>query len=102
MVSRELWSTARAPIRLCRSDRGVVTTERSGRRASTGAGPAGGRGGWGGRRGGGFCVGFGRGRHRPLISAKRNHRPIGGLVSVCDSVDVAAFRYPTAQGFGSV
>ena len=23
-------------------------------------------------------------------------RPIGGLVSVCDNVDVATFRYPTA------
>ena len=44
----------------------------------------------------GVCVGFRRGRQRPLISAKSNHRPIGGLVSVCDNVDVATLRYSTA------
>ena len=36
MVSRELCPTARAPIRLWCSDRGIVRTERSGRRASKG------------------------------------------------------------------
>ena len=66
-----------------------------------GAGLAGGRGGCG-VAGGRVCVGFRRGRQRPLISANSNHRPIGGLVSVCDNVDVATFRYPTAQSFGSM
>ena len=31
-----------------------------------------------------------------VAGATSNHRPIGGLVSVCDNVDVATFRYPTA------
>ena len=53
-----------------------------------------------GRRRAGCASASDGGRQRPLISAKRNHRPIGGLVSVCDNVDVAAFRYPTAQSFG--
>lgn len=48
----------------------------------------------------GVCVGFRRGRERPLISANSDHCPIGGLVSVCDNVDVATFRYPTARSFG--
>ena len=67
-----------------------------------GAGLAGGRGGWGGRRRPGCASASDGGRERPLISAKSNHRPIGGLVSVCDNVDVATFRYPTAQSFGSM
>ena len=31
------------------------------------------------------------------ISAKSNHRPIGGLVSVCENVELATFHYPTAR-----
>jgi hypothetical protein len=31
-----------------------------------------------------------------VAAATSNHRPIGGLVSVCDNVDVATFRCPTA------
>ena len=44
---------------------------------------------------GGLCVGSDGGRQRPLISANSNHRPIGGLVAVCDNVDVATLRYST-------
>jgi hypothetical protein len=37
------------------------------------------------------------GAQRPLISTKSNHRSMGGLVSVCDNVDVATLRYSTAM-----
>jgi hypothetical protein len=59
-----------------------------------GAGLAAGRGGCGGRRRPGCASASDGGRQRPLISAKSNHRPIGGLVSVCDNVDVATFPLP--------
>ena len=45
---------------------------------------------------GGLCVGSDGGRQRPLISARATHRPIGGLVTVCDKVDVATIRCSTA------
>jgi hypothetical protein len=39
-----------------------------------------------------------RGLHTgDAISAKGNHRPIGGRVSVCENVELATFHYPTAR-----
>ena len=69
-------------------------TEFSGPASLEGVGPAGGRGGW--AVAGGRVVRRLHTTERPLISAKSNHRPIRGLVSVGDNVDVATFRYPMA------
>ena len=75
MVSGELSSSARAPPRLWCSDRGVVRTECSG--------PA-------SVEGGRACsVGA-------VAAATSDRRPIGGLVSACDNVDVATFPYSAA------
>ena len=90
MVGRDLCSIARAPVRLCCSEGGIVGIERARANLEGGQGPAGGRRAQPCR----LCVASDEGRYRLLISAKGNHRP--GLVSVCHNADVAALRYPTA------